>query len=62
MYFLAKPVRLVDSPLGNSKRQKIVVEESFEDIPEKLVAEIFQKVEDPSYMTGPDVSVIFPKS
>lgn len=57
-FFLAKSVRLLDSLPWDSKRKKLNLEEPFEDIPEKLIAEIFKTIDDPNYMTGPDVSSI----
>lgn len=50
-----KSVRL-ESPLFDPKKKKLILDEPIEDIPKKLVAEIFKTIDDPNYMTGPDVS------
>lgn len=54
-YILARSVTTFDGPPWDSKRKKLL-DESFEDIPETLVTEIFKIIDDPNYMTGPDVS------
>lgn len=46
----------LDSPLWDPKRKKLILDETIEDIPKKLVADVFKTIDDPNYMTGPDVS------
>ncbi|VEN51701.1 unnamed protein product [Callosobruchus maculatus] len=49
-----KSARSSDAPGREAKRKKFQ-EEQFEDIPEETVAEIMAIIDDPNYMTGPDM-------
>lgn len=56
-FLLGKTLRPPETPVREVKRKKLTTEEPFEDVSEKTVAQIVATVDDPNYMTGPDVSV-----
>lgn len=58
-FCLGKIVRSSDGPLKESKKRKIIPEESFEDIPLETVNQILNVIDDPNYMSGTEVRMIF---
>lgn len=50
----SKP-REIETPIREIKRRKLVQEEQFEDLSADTVAEIIATINDPKYMTGPDM-------
>ncbi|XP_018562120.1 histone acetyltransferase KAT2A isoform X2 [Anoplophora glabripennis] len=50
-----KPGRSSETPLRETKRKKLAQDEQFEDMPQDTVAEIIATIDDPNYMTGPDM-------
>ncbi|CAH0558007.1 unnamed protein product [Brassicogethes aeneus] len=51
-----KSMRTTDSTATReNKRKKLAQEEEFQDLPMETVAEIVATIDDPNYMTGPDV-------
>lgn len=53
---LGKSGRTPDTPVREAKRKRVVPEEQFEDIPMETVSQIIATIDDPNYMTRPDVS------
>lgn len=51
-----KSIRATETPIREAKRKKIAQDEQFEDLPKDTVCEIIATIDDPNYMTGPDVS------
>lgn len=47
-----------DTP-GREARRRKVQEDQFEDLPSETVAKIMATIDDPNYMTGPDVNFVF---
>lgn len=47
-----------DTPLRETKRRKLAADEQFEDLPMDTVAQIIATIDDPDYMTGPDLVCI----
>ncbi|KAJ8950083.1 hypothetical protein NQ318_017808 [Aromia moschata] len=50
-----KTVRSSETPVREAKRKKLLQDEQFEDLPQETVAEIIATIDDPNYMTGPDM-------
>ncbi|XP_057653056.1 histone acetyltransferase KAT2A isoform X2 [Diorhabda carinulata] len=50
-----KTARTSEMPIREAKRRKFASEDHFEDIPKETVAEIIATIDDPNYMTGPDM-------
>ncbi|CAH1117979.1 unnamed protein product [Phaedon cochleariae] len=50
-----KSVRGSDTPLREAKRKRLAQEEQFEDLPQDTVSQIIATIDDPNYMTGPDI-------
>nr|XP_023019465.1 histone acetyltransferase KAT2A [Leptinotarsa decemlineata] len=44
-----------DTPLRETKKRKFVQDEQFEDLPQDTVSQIISIIDDPNYMTGPDM-------
>lgn len=55
-----KPVRPADTLVGREPKRKRQ-DEQFEDISMETVAQIISTIDDPNYMTGPDVCNNFKK-
>ncbi|XP_028147187.1 histone acetyltransferase KAT2A isoform X2 [Diabrotica virgifera virgifera] len=50
-----KTIRSIEMPSREAKRKKIAQDEQFEDMPKEIVAQIIATIDDPNYMTGPDM-------
>ncbi|CAG9859546.1 unnamed protein product [Phyllotreta striolata] len=50
-----KQVRATETPARETKKRKLAQEEQFEDVPKETIAEIIATIDDPNYMTGPDM-------
>ncbi|CAH1105077.1 unnamed protein product, partial [Psylliodes chrysocephalus] len=50
-----KSIRATETPIREAKRKKIAQDEQFEDLPKDTVCEIIATIDDPNYMTGPDM-------
>ncbi|KAJ8932177.1 hypothetical protein NQ314_014864 [Rhamnusium bicolor] len=48
-------VRSSETPIREAKRKKLAQDEQFEDLPQEMVAQIIATIDDPNYMTGPDM-------
>ncbi|XP_072393674.1 histone acetyltransferase KAT2A-like [Diabrotica undecimpunctata] len=50
-----KSIRSAEIPNREVKRRKMAQDEKFEDMPKETVAQIIATIDDPNYMTGPDM-------
>ncbi|KAK9754405.1 Acetyltransferase (GNAT) family [Popillia japonica] len=48
-------IRELDTPVREVKRRRLAQEEQFEDLSGETIAEIIATINDPKYMTGPDM-------
>jgi hypothetical protein len=54
----SKTSKASETPGREIKRKRLAQDEQFEDIAMDTVAQIIATIDDPNYMTGPDVSCI----